>query len=810
MKRNKIHKRAVSVLMVTALAVTIFLQGFTVSSIDVLAATMTTGDDLVASDTGFSSSSYWTASTITVGNSTSYTFGSTAYYASLSKFYGTSGTTGYVYWNTSTTFPAGTYNISFTAAGSGITFYPYLNGQLTSTSSAISSSASSWSSAETISLEFTLSSATTGYMGVYAKSTSTTSWADITDISITYEGNASDYSYSGYTKPTITASLGSSSVTYPSTISIELAADSGVTKTDTVSVTWTNTSAVDLNTQGTYTIYGTFTYSGTSYSCEGTVIVQKTGSGTADFAGVTYKGVLVNGGDWIKGADVSTVISLEAAGVTYYDSNGNEEDLIKIMADAGVNCIRVRVWNDPYRSGKTKTAANSYGGGVCDLDYCVQIAERCAKYGVKLFVSFHYSDWWSDPSRSIVPKAWSGYTVAQKAAACSTFTTESLEQIAATGVDIEMVSVGNETTNYMSGESSFSNIATIMKSGCEAVRAFDPDILIALHFTNPETWNFSTAFASTLNSKGVDYDVFSTSYYSYWHGTLANLETKLEAVANTYGKLVMITEYSHPYTTSDLDGSSNTMSSSDMTTYIKSTFGEASESGQYSAIQNLNDYCAGSITNCIGTFYWEPAWVAVSSSKWATYGCGWTTAYSSEYDSSNGSSSVGGSGCENQALFNATTYKPLKSITDEVFNDVWTDGYEPILGQALAQASSVSSGYYNIRFVGNIDALSYDSAGFKIEVYDSSGTIVKSLAKKPTANAYHGIMSSGTMVEPSSGYYFTYCFRNVPASTTYYFKVIPYATSYEGTSDNHNNYQTAYKYYKCVNGNLTVVSSIGE
>ncbi|MBP5282579.1 MAG: glycosyl hydrolase 53 family protein, partial [Lachnospiraceae bacterium] len=52
--------------------------------------------------------------------------------------------------------------------------------------------------------------------------------------------------------------------------------------------------------------------------------------------------------DFIRGMDVSTVIVEEESGVVYRDENGQEKDLFEILADAGVNYIRVRVWNNPY------------------------------------------------------------------------------------------------------------------------------------------------------------------------------------------------------------------------------------------------------------------------------------------------------------------------------------------------------------------------------------------------------------------------------------------------------------------------------
>lgn len=65
--------------------------------------------------------------------------------------------------------------------------------------------------------------------------------------------------------------------------------------------------------------------------------------------------------DMIRGVDITSYKSLENAGVTFYDFNGNPASLVKILHDAGVNYIRLRLWNDPYNASN-----QNYGGGVCD------------------------------------------------------------------------------------------------------------------------------------------------------------------------------------------------------------------------------------------------------------------------------------------------------------------------------------------------------------------------------------------------------------------------------------------------------------
>ena len=88
--------------------------------------------------------------------------------------------------------------------------------------------------------------------------------------------------------------------------------------------------------------------------------------------------------DFIFGMDASCVPALEASGVKYYNFDGQEEDVFKILADNGVNYIRVRVWNDPFDA-----EGNGYGGGNCDIGNAVAIGKRATQYGMKLLVNFH-------------------------------------------------------------------------------------------------------------------------------------------------------------------------------------------------------------------------------------------------------------------------------------------------------------------------------------------------------------------------------------------------------------------------------------
>lgn len=385
---------------------------------------------------------------------------------------------------------------------------------------------------------------------------------------------------------------------------------------------------------------------------------------------------------FIRGMDVSSVVALENSGVVFRNADGNKEDLFKILADNGVNYIRVRVWNDPYAAD-----GNGYGGGNNDVRTAAEIGKRAARYGLKLLVDFHYSDFWADPGKQKAPKAWIDLSIDDKCTALYDFTAASLRTIRGAGARIGMVQLGNETNLGIAGENTWYNMARLYNAGSRAVRAFDPDVLVAIHYTNPENTYIRT-MADFLNEYNVDYDVFATSYYPCWHGSLSSLTDTLNYTADHYNKYTLVAETSYPYTLDDSDGHTNTVSEwnnsagADML-WDFSPQGQADEvRAVMDAVNNVNG------GKGLGVFYWEGAWitvgdvtglsgkkyqsrVALNQTIWEKFGSGWAASFCAEYDPDDGGQWHGGSAVDNQAFF-APDGTALPSL--RVFLDVLPDG----------------------------------------------------------------------------------------------------------------------------------------
>lgn len=363
--------------------------------------------------------------------------------------------------------------------------------------------------------------------------------------------------------------------------------------------------------------------------------------------------------EFMVGGDVSTLLALDNSGVKFYDFDGTERDALEIMRDAGVNTIRVRIWNDPYDEN-----GNCYGAGICDVATGVEIGRRAAELGMAVAVDFHYSDYWADPGKQTAPKAWQGMTLEEKAQAIYDFTIDALGQFRDAGVYVSMVQMGNETTGFFCGEKNWDNICVLLSASSRAIHDFDPTIRRAVHFSDPHRHDY-TDFAAKLEKGGVEYEIFGSSYYAFWHGTIENLQNQLRAVNEQFGKQVMVMETAWAFTYDEADATTNVVYEGrewlDVSKY------PISVEGQKQALIDVLEGAAQLGDICQGVLYWEPAWVpvrdltglegaeydeayAACQQAWLTYGAGWANQCAADYDLSVGDT-YGGSQWECLALF---------------------------------------------------------------------------------------------------------------------------------------------------------------
>lgn len=325
---------------------------------------------------------------------------------------------------------------------------------------------------------------------------------------------------------------------------------------------------------------------------------------------------------FIKGMDLSTLIELEQCGAKYYD-NGKEEDLLSIFKKYDVDTIRIRLWNDPY-----SPEGEPYGAGTNDLATSIEIGKRVTKAGFGVLLNFHYSDFWADPGKQIKPKAWADYNVEQLERAVYDFTLESLRAFQEAGVNITMIQVGNELSNgllWPEGKvPNYDNIARFVSAGIRAVRALDEEVPIMLHLDNGGNNALYREWFDNYVQRGEDFQIIGLSYYPFWHGSLQALEDNMNDIAVRYHKDLVVAEVSMGYTMEDYRSYEKLTADEGKGYATKPELVEKIEypmtkQGQCDFMKDfLNRVSRVAENRGCGFFWWEPAWLPVPGSGWAT------------------------------------------------------------------------------------------------------------------------------------------------------------------------------------------------
>lgn len=271
--------------------------------------------------------------------------------------------------------------------------------------------------------------------------------------------------------------------------------------------------------------------------------------------------------NFMRGFDASAVNDKGTG--NYSDSSGNIKDIFSVLPDFGVNWVRLRVWNNP------DSALNPSVPGASNKETVVNQAVRAKANGLKILLDFHYSDYWADPGKQLIPEDWLTCTTSdQLAQKVSDYTTEVLEALKEAGAEPNMIQIGNEISSgilkhkaldldenatnadaAVRGDFAGENYFKYLSAGISAARATCPKAKIMLHFTDINR-NNPASFLSDFTE--LDYDVVGLSWYPKWssHGTISAMGEKVSAIIKSYNKDVVIVETSAPNTI-DSDSTKN-------------------------------------------------------------------------------------------------------------------------------------------------------------------------------------------------------------------------------------------------------------
>ncbi|MBR5490592.1 MAG: glycosyl hydrolase 53 family protein [Oscillospiraceae bacterium] len=326
----------------------------------------------------------------------------------------------------------------------------------------------------------------------------------------------------------------------------------------------------------------------------------------------------------ILGVDVSTYLEELAHGAVFKDG-GKVIDPLDAFVANGVNWMRIRVWNEP-KSEK----GEEYLAGSCDMDNYIRLGRLAKEKGYKILMDFHYSDFWADPGKQMIPKAWLGYHIDAMEKAVYEFTAQCLERAIAEDVAPEMVQIGNEITNGIlwplgklenadGTRGNYENFTRLIKAGVKATREALPNAKIALHLERSNDKAVYQEFFTEMKDREVDYDIIGSSYYPYWHGTPDELFDNLRA-CRRFGKEIMILELGYGFTMEayNLAGENQRLVIDAERAFVPGLIENYpfTPQGQKEYISYILGRCKEE--NISGVFYWEPLWIPGEGICWAS------------------------------------------------------------------------------------------------------------------------------------------------------------------------------------------------
>lgn len=246
-----------------------------------------------------------------------------------------------------------------------------------------------------------------------------------------------------------------------------------------------------------------------------------------------------------NGIDISWLPEVEKVGGKFLTRTGKVIDPIRLMKLSGISVGRIRVWVNPVDANGSISRA-------------IKLAKRLKQQGLEICIDFHFSDTWADPAHQAIPGAWSNTSLTQLKSDVSNYVASALAQFRTAKVSPQWVQLGNEISNgflwplgKIDSDSldQWRRFVALHQSATDALRKASPKSKSILHLdcggdSDKLRWWLTLASQNGL----TDYDVLGLSYYSQWHGSLANLRAGLNTATSISKKPVLVTETAYPWT----------------------------------------------------------------------------------------------------------------------------------------------------------------------------------------------------------------------------------------------------------------------
>ena len=318
---------------------------------------------------------------------------------------------------------------------------------------------------------------------------------------------------------------------------------------------------------------------------------------------------------FLKGGDLSELSYIEQKGGKFLE-NGVQKDCFQILKDNGFNLARLRLYNDP--GNPAYAPSNRLPAGIQDPSDILSLAKRAKNAEMKILLTFHYSDYWTNGATQNKPHDWAGLNYSQLKQAVYDFTFGFMTRMKNQGTVPEYVSLGNETAGgilFPDGDyNHFGQMAELFNRGYEAVKAVAPETKVIIHLDDAGNAGKYDWFFGELANAGGKYDIIGASYYPFWtKKTVEQMRDWANAQSRKLGKDILIMETGYNWNPVLPSGYTGQLSDNGPYQTIYPSSPEGQRDFLYDLFNGIKQADGGHV---IGDVYWDPVMIAVSGVGW--------------------------------------------------------------------------------------------------------------------------------------------------------------------------------------------------
>jgi arabinogalactan endo-1,4-beta-galactosidase len=307
----------------------------------------------------------------------------------------------------------------------------------------------------------------------------------------------------------------------------------------------------------------------------------------------------------VRGADISYTLMEEATGNRFSDG-GVTGPVERILANAGANFIRLRLWVNPSIASGDEASA-------------LTLAKRARNSGLKILLDLHYSDHWADSSNQDTPAAWQGQSLSELLTTVREYTRRAVASFAHQGTPVDMVQIGNEVGNgmlwpvgqiYQQTGEDWKGFLQLLAAGLKGAHDGNPRghrLRTTVHIAEGADNVFCRYFLDHVIAGGVRFDIIGVSYYPFWNGAMAELKSNLDDLAVRYDKPMIVAETAYPWTLDRLDRSAKVSSEAQLPDRDELQPTPEGQRRYFVKLRQVLQAIPGS--RGLGFLDWEPEWI---------------------------------------------------------------------------------------------------------------------------------------------------------------------------------------------------------